>query len=379
MLNRQELVDLSQFRDSTRRPVVSLYLKVDRQSPEPKHVIRFKNLVQQAEERRDDFSTDTWQAIINDLERARATIRDEYARGSQSLVIFSSGDNLWKTYELPYEVPTALYLEERPVVRPLFRLLQRFDRYLAILADQHRARLFMVTPDGAEEVAVREQEFPTGERDQGGWAQGRFERHREQYVHHHYKAAGELAFDIFRQRGYNGLVLLGTEENTSDFRNELHPYLQKLVLASEPMSPGANTKAVGTRVMEIARAARRERQRRLLDDFEAEMKSAGPLAVARLEETLQATQQGKVMTLLLREDLKAEGGRCSQCDALTIESGGECPYCGGTIVRVNDVVESLVSRAYQQDAEVIFLATDGDADRLQPYGGIGATLRFPHT
>ncbi|HBY95643.1 MAG: Vms1/Ankzf1 family peptidyl-tRNA hydrolase [Ardenticatenaceae bacterium] len=378
MLNRQELVTLSQCHDST-RPVVSLYLKVDRQSPEPKHVIRFKNLVQQAEERRGDFSTDTWQSITDDLERARATIRDEYARGSQSLVIFGSGEHLWKVYELPYEVPTALYLEEQPVLRPLFRLLQRFDRYLAILVDQHRARLFMVTPDGAEEVAVTEQEFPIGEHDQGGWAQGRFERHREHHVHRHYKAANDLAFEIFRHRGYNGVVLLGTEETTSALREELHPYLQKLVLASEPMSLDASASTVGRRVMEIARGARRERQRQMLDDFEAEIKSSGALAVEGLEETLRATQQGQLLTLLLQEDLKVEGGRCSQCDALTIETQGDCPYCGGTIVRLDDVVESLVSRAYQQDAEVIFLATDGGASRLKPYGGIGATLRFALT
>lgn len=377
MLNRQDLVDLSQFQD-TRGPVVSLYLKVDRQSPEPKHVIRFKNLVQEAEERRGDFSNETWQSIAGDLERARATIRDEYARGSQSLVIFAAGDRLWKVYELPYEVPTALYLEERPVVRPLFRLLQRFDRDLAILVDQHHARLFLVTPDGADEVAATEQEFRMGDHDEGGWAQGRFERHREHHVHRHYKAANDLAFEIFRHRGYNGIVLLGTEENTSALREELHPYLKAMVLSSEPMSMEATTKTVGTRVMEIAREARRERQRELLDAFEAEMKSAGSLAVAGLEETLRATQQGELLALLVQEDLRVEGGRCSQCDALTIETSGECPYCGGGIVRLDDVIEHLVARAYQQNADVIFLATDGDASRLKPYGGIGATLRFPH-
>lgn len=377
MLNRQDLVDLSQFQD-TRGPVVSLYLKVDRQSPEPKHVIRFKNLVQEAEERRGDFSNETWQSIAGDLERARATIRDEYARGSQSLVIFAAGDRLWKVYELPYEVPTALYLEERPVVRPLFRLLQRFDRDLAILVDQHHARLFLVTPDGADEVAATEQEFRMGDHDEGGWAQGRFERHREHHVHRHYKAANDLAFEIFRDRGYNGIVLLGTEENTSALREELHPYLKEMVLSSEPMSMEATTKTVGTRVMEIAREARRERQRDLLDAFEAEMKSAGSLAVAGLEETLRATQQGELLALLVQEDLRVEGGRCSQCDALTIETSGECQYCGGGIVRLDDVIEHLVARAYQQNADVIFLATDGDASRLKPYGGIGATLRFPH-
>ena len=378
MLNRQDLVELSQFQDSS-RPVLSLYLKVDRQSPEPKHFIRFKNLVQQTEERRNEFSTETWQAIENDLERARATVRDEYARGGQSLVIFAAGDQLWKTYQLPYEIPSNLWLEERPVLRPLFRLLQRFDRYLAILADQQHTRLFMVTPDRAEEVAVQQEEIPMVERDQGVWAQGRFDRHREHHVQRLYKATSDLGLDLLHQRGFNGIVLLGTEETTSALRDELHPYLQKHILAAEPMSTDATTKMIGNRVMEIAREARRERQRKILDDFEAEVKSAGNLAVAGLEETLRATQQGQLMTLLLHEELEAEGGRCTQCDALTVETGGECPYCGGVIARVNDVVESLVSQAYQQDAEVIFLASDGDASRLEPYGNIGATLRFALT
>lgn len=378
MLNRQELVELSQFR-SQERPVVSLYLEVDRQSAEPKHHIRFKNLVQEIEERRDEFPHETWQAISADLERARFAVRDEYARGGQGLVIFACGDLLWQTYRLPYEIASALHLEERPVLRPLFRFLQRFDRDLAILADQHHARLFMITPDGVEEVGGTEQQFPIPDHDQGGWSQNRYERHREQQVQRHYKAANDLAFNLLQQQGFNGLVLFGTEENTGTLRDVLHPYLERLVLACEPMSQDATAKQVRDRVLEIAHSARRERQHKLLDAFEAEIRSLGLLAVAGLESTLRATQHGQLLTLFLQEDLRAEGGVCGQCDALTIEASGDCPYCGGQIRRLSDVVEALVGRAYAQDAEVIFLAADGEAGRLQQYGGIGATLRFPLT
>lgn len=374
MLNRQELLSLSQFRDAS-RPVLSLYLKIDRQSPESKHLIRFKNLIQSLDEERERYDQETWEAIEADLERARGSLRDDQVKRGQSLALFACGDQLWQSFSLPYEIPSAIMLDEAPRVRPLFRQLQRFDRYLAILTDQQESRLFIVTPDGAEGVGMLANDISTTD-DEGIWSQPRLARQREAHIHRHFKEAAEMAFSIYRSRGFNGIVLLGTEGTTSAFRETLHPYLSNLVLAAQPMAMESSLKEIADCVMEIARATRRQRQHELIERWEDEVLSAGQLATAGLEQTLRAAQQGQIMALLVEEEMEAAGGRCQQCEALLIEAGGECPYCSGEIRRLDDVVEALVASALHQDADVIFLASDGEAARLTPHGGIGATLRF---
>jgi peptide subunit release factor 1 (eRF1) len=378
MLNRQELLELSQLRDE-RRPVVSLYLNVDRQAADPQFLTRFKNLRQSLEQVRDQYDDATWQAIERDLDKARATLSNDGVRQGQSVAIFADGDALWRSYTLPYETSNTLTVGEGPRLRPLFRLLQRFDRYLAILTDNQNTRLFMVTPAGAEALAsVVNDVTPRGHTD-GMWSESRMEHQRDAHIQRHFKDGAERAFGFFRERGFNGVVLLGTEETTSGFREELHPYLQNLVLASHPMPIDAPIKEIGERVLSLAHNARRERQHRLIGTWEDEVKSAGHLATAGLEQTLQAAQQGQIMTMLVQENLEVAGGRCQQCSALLIETSGNCPYCNGSVKALDDVIEALVASAFAQDAEVIFLANDGEAPRLTPHGGIGATLRFAAT
>ncbi|MBA3531109.1 MAG: hypothetical protein H0T73_04215, partial [Ardenticatenales bacterium] len=370
MLDRQALLTLSQYRNSE-RPIVSLYLTVDRNAPEDKYLIQMKNMMAEAEAQRDSLGAEQWQQVHADLERARDWVRENYVRGGQSVAIFACGAGLWKTFSLPYELPTALTLGSEARVRPLYRLLQRFERYLAILTDARDARVFLATPDETREVAQVEDDTP-GRHDQGGWAQSRIQRHQDKMVEEHLSNAAELAFRLFQQEGFDGIVLMGTEERTSHLEALLHPYLLQRVLARVPMEMEASSREVGSKTMELGREQRRSRQTEQLDTWSNSLKG-GNQGVAGLSDTLRAAQQGQLMTLIMREDLFMEGGRCKQCGVLTEQPNGNCDYCNGPIHHLEDVMEALTAAAIDQGAELIFLATDGGADRLNDYGGVGAT------
>ncbi len=373
MLDRQVLSRLSQYRNNE-RPVVSLYLNVDRNAPEDKYMIHMKNMLSEVEERREEMRTEQYQAVRGDMERTREWVRDNYVRGGQSVAIFACGDELWETFSIPYPLPTQVFLGNRARLRPLFRLLQRFERYLAILSDARDARVFMVTPDETREVAQVEDDTP-GRHEQGGWSQARFQRHQDKMVEEHLSNAAGLAFNLFQDRGFEGVVLLGTEDRTNRLEEHLHPYLSQRVLARVPMEMDANAREIGETALEQARAQRRTRQSELLDVWDDNLGGSGP-AVSGLADTLQAAQQGQLMTLLLSEALEGEGGKCQQCGALTMQSEGTCDYCGGELRHFDDVAEALLRSALDQGAEILFIATDGDANRLDEHGGVGAILRY---
>ncbi|MGH2544412.1 MAG: Vms1/Ankzf1 family peptidyl-tRNA hydrolase [Ardenticatenaceae bacterium] len=375
MLDRQTLSKLSKYR-SQKRPVVSLYLAVDRDAPADKHMIHMKNMMGEVEKRRDEMSTEQWQAVQRDMERARAWVREHDVRGGKSVAIFACGADLWEAFSIPYPLPTDLTLSDRPRLRPLFRLLQRFEHYLAILSDARDARVFLVTPEETREIAQVEDDTP-GRHDQGGWSQARFQRHQDKKVEEHLAHAADLAFRLFQRRGFDGVVLMGTEDRTSLLEEQLHPYLSQRVLDRVPMEMEANARTVGETALRIARAARRDRQSELLDAWEDAL-GGGP-GVAGLRDTLQAAQQGQLMTLFVSENLHAEGGKCQQCGALTEHSEGTCDYCGGAIRHFDDITEALTAAALDQGAELLFLASDGDAKRLEEHGGVGALLRYATT
>ncbi len=374
MLDRQALLRLSQFRRSD-RPVVTLYLKIDRTSSEPKHVIRLKNLLAEAEAQRSKFNA-VWEEVQRDLERVSAYVRDAYAQGAQHLAVFACGDELFEAFSLPYELPTALHLESIPVLRPLFRQLQRYERYAAVLVTQRLGRVFFVTPDAVEEVVAFEDEIPP-RHDQGGWAQARLQRHHDEAVYQHLKRVADVVFELFQARGFSGLVMFGTEEITSALRELLHPYVQDRVIATTPMDITATTKDVGQTTLSLARERRRERQRELLELFESEVHRQGGRAVGGFKNVIAAVQEGRVQVLLVNETCDVTGGRCQQCGALTTATSGECDYCGGQVEPLRDGLEPVVAGAFQQGADVLFLSGRSEQARLEPFEGIGAILRYP--
>lgn len=376
MLEHESLSNLSQYR-SNDAPVISLYLRVDREAPDDKHLIHLKNLAAQTEEHKERYSHEGWQQLQADLARIREWVRDnsETVRGGEGLALFSCGDDLWQSFSVPYELPTGITLSDRPRLRPLYRLLQRFERYLAILTDARDARVFMVTPDGAREVAQVEDDTP-GRHDQGGWSQARFQRHQDKMVEEHLDHAATRAFALFQNEGFDGLVLLGTDERTSSLLDHLHPYLRQRVLARQPMDMEATAQQVGDSTLAVAREQRWARHGEQLAQWEGAIKGSTGLGTGGLAETLRAAQQKQLMVLLMREDLVAEGGACKQCGALTDLADGACEYCGGPLQHFDDVTEALTAAAMEQGAELLFLASENGARHLDNYGGVGAILRY---
>ncbi len=374
MLTPDDLHALRSF-NSAQYPVVSLYLHIAKGTPdESKFLLELKNLLTELESKREQWTTSQWESVSHDIARIREFVRDAYAGGATDLCVFAcQGDDLWKTFTLSYAVPTRLHVHNHAQVKPLLRLLEKYSPSCTTLVDQNRARIFLAHGDQLEERLDMTGGVP-GRHDQGGWAQARLQRQHDQAVLHHLKSTAEEIFKIYQAEPFDGLILGGTDEIISQFRDLLHPYLRERVWDTFPMEMMVNLRDLSDQVQEVTQQARRNEHRSLLQQLRDGV-GTGTKAVSGLEPVIAALQKGQVQTLLAPVGFRQEGARCTKCNALTSEYRETCGYCGGDLAVVPDVVEDVLQQAFDQGCRIC--SPEGDvAEELNAEGGIGALLRY---
>ncbi|MBV8430845.1 MAG: hypothetical protein JO244_06775 [Solirubrobacterales bacterium] len=104
----------------------------------------------------------------------------------------------------------------------------------------------------------------------------------------------------------------------------------------------------------------------------ADAVGAGRRGVEGLEPTLQALNERRVQTLVLRPDFDGKARGCPGDGMLVGPGVEECPGDGSETVEVEHVREAVVEAAIAQDAEVMVIRHHED----QPGQGIAAILRF---
>jgi len=96
-------------------------------------------------------------------------------------------------------------------------------------------------------------------------------------------------------------------------------------------------------------------------------------AAVGLSDTLEALQEHRARLLLVAAGYEASGYRCQRCRYLTLVEQHECPLCGGPVEQVQDITDTMVHRALEQDTAVEIVR--GNA-MLEEAGSVGALLRY---
>ncbi len=377
MLSRMELEQLSRYRNP-KYPVTSFFLNIDKGSPDEQKInIRLKNVLARAEAQRARWTRAQQESLDQDLERIKHFVREQSVRGGSAVAIFAcSADGFWQTYTFPHRLSNAIYFNHSPYVKPLFRLLDRYKSCVTVLVGKGKTRIFLIQGDHVQEQENVQTPVPK-RHEQGGWAQARLQRAHDEAVGHHLKITADQLFELYRQTEFSKLVVAGTEPVVSEFKEVLHPYLKERLVGTLALGMTAGSKTVKERTEALVHEAELREAEELVDKLENEVGS-GERGVTGLRETLRAIQKGQVMTLLVNDGYTEAGKRCIQCGNLTLRAEPRCPYCGGKLEPVPDVVSEILDRAFEQDCEVKVL--DGDpGDRLASVGRIGALLRFKVT
>ena len=373
----EQLRELAGFR-AEQGCAVSLYVALDASDVPTAAGVESKvnSLLGQAErlvdERKRALGRVEREALKGDLERIRAWFDDGFDRqGARGVAVFASGlDNFWSTLTTAVPVADDVRLAADLYLAPLARLVGRTDATLVARVGRERGTVYRLRGRQLVEIADESETVP-GQHDQGGWSQGRYERHIDEMVERHWRRVAETLDACVRSLSGARVVLVGAEDMRSEFEemlsNEVKGCLAGWATAAAHLEGSALLDAV-TPVLDDWWAGREET---LLDRWREESGRNGR-ASAGWEQTLEAASDGRVELLLVQEGSDRPAFQCPQCGRAQ-SSDGSCPLDGTTMESRDGGLDLALHQTLAHGGSVHVLR---DRQDLAPVGGVAALLRF---
>jgi peptide chain release factor subunit 1 len=373
----EQLRELAGFR-AEQGCAVSLYVALDASDVPTAAGVESKvnSLLGQAErlvdERKRALGRVEREALKGDLERIRAWFDDGFDRqGARGVAVFASGlDNFWSTLTTAVPVADDVRLAADLYLAPLARLVGRTDATLVARVGRELGTVYRLRGRQLFEIADESETVP-GQHDQGGWSQGRYERHIDEIVERHWRRVAETLDACVRSLSGARVVLVGAEDMRSEFEemlsNEVKGCLAGWATAAAHLEGSALLDAV-TPVLDNWWAGREET---LLDRWREESGRNGR-ASAGWEQTLEAASDGRVELLLVQDGTDRPAFQCPQCGRAQ-SSDGSCPLDGTTMESRDGGLDLALHQTLAHGGSVHVLR---DRQDLAPVGGVAALLRF---
>jgi peptide chain release factor subunit 1 len=314
---------------------------------------------------------DEREALKADVERVREALQagDIAQNGTRAVAVYAcSPADLLEVVRLRRPVDSGVVLDRAPHVEPLVADAAS-ERWSVVLANRRNARLFVGDGGGLEETDRVEDDVHS-QHDQGGWSQARYQRGVEKEKDDHLVHVAEVAFDAYKRRGFDRLLIGAPDELVNDLKSKLHPYLRERIVGRVHLdvenSGLDDVKAAAAKAIEDwSRRCERAALDRLVEGV-----GRGGRGAAGLAAVLQALNEQRVEILLVADGFRSAGGR--DTDTGMLFAGDHGPD-GRELERCENIVEPAIEKAIEQSAKVIKVLHHDD---LGPLGGIGAVLRY---
>lgn len=303
------------------------------------------------------------------VEHVRAGLDRSRVRG---LAMFSSsGSGFWRVYELPVPVRDQVVVNNTPAVRQLEVVLDEYERFGVLLADRQRARMFVFELGEVVESDEQFDRLPRNDDDDHSHSKDKTRDHVAAHVSQHLRHAANVAFEVFKTKSFDHLILGAPDEIAAQLESVLHPYLRERVRARCNVAVGASADEVRSAALQVESAVEREKETEAVARLR-DAAGAGRKGVTGVDATLAALAERRVETLLVSAGFETPGWRCGECGHVA-RVGPACPIDGATMHEVADVVEEAVEEALAQHCRVEICVDNADLDVL---GRIGALLRY---
>jgi peptide subunit release factor 1 (eRF1) len=264
-----------------------------------------------------------------------------------------------------------VYACPQPHLYHLARLDEQYPRYAAVLTDTNTARIFVFGLDhaiSAEDVRGKKVHRVKV----GGWSQARYQRRVGNAHQEHAKEVMERLAQIVREDKISHIILAGDQVVIPLLQEQLPREMVSMVevmkLDIHASEQDVLTATLAKLLEQEARTAA-EKVDRLMQQYRAR-----GLAVAGLEETLEALANGQVDEVLISGALEESHPLPEEVRAILAP---ELPDSeGGTASeepRQASLPDLLVTKARQSGATVTMIE---DAALLESVGGVGAFLRW---
>jgi peptide chain release factor subunit 1 len=377
MISKSDLDAIVARKAAPGSPVLSVYLDID-QSKTVNLKRRFEaslhDMLRSLEDQLDESVRSSFSA---DARRVRQYVSALEPQAKGWICFADDSEDFFWTREIKAPVRNIARWDDTPYMVPLLEVLDEYERYGVVLADKEQARLFTVFIGAIAEhydafAPAPVQRFKTTGTDQ--WLSARrFQKKAEMHVHWHLKHVAELLDKLVDQYGFDRLLLAGPVEATSELQQLLSKRLRSRVAEKLSLPIKANAAEILEAALKVERDVERQREKEMVENLI--IGDAHHPSALGLERTVYALCEERVWRLIYAAGFRPEGGRCGNCGMLFAKVEGSCDYCGGSIKRIDDLIEQMVERVLDQDGKVEQVAGDA-ALRLQQVGSIGAVLRF---
>jgi peptide chain release factor subunit 1 len=321
---------------------------------------------------RTDLTHEQRVALKADFERIATWFDDEFERdGSQGLAVFAAGlDNFWRTLALPQPVRDSAKVSSDFYVAPLVSLVSRGDGTIVAVVGREQGQLYRLRAGRLEEIAEHYDEQP-GQHDQGGWSQGRYQRHIEKLVQEHLKGVAQELDRSKRQLRAPKIVLVCSDEMRSEFTDALSAEVRESLVGWTQAQAHAGPGAILQAVTPVLEAAESKEEAEVIERWREEA-GRNARAASGWEQTLEASSDARVELLLFREGADRPAYRCRACGRAAV-SEGSCPLDGTRLEPTDSGLDLAVHQTLANGGAVWAIRHHED---LAPAEGVGALLRF---
>ena len=318
-------------------------------------------------ESKEGLSSEERTALKADVQRVRDVLAgsDLTSNGTRGVAVYACGElDVLEVLKLRRPIASKVVLDRTAFIEPLV-LQGTHEQWMVLLTNRRAARIFVGAGEELEETD-RIVDDVHSQHVQGGWSQTNYQRSIEKDVSDHIGRAAELAFEIYKKRSLDRVLVGAPEELLGELKGKLHPYLRERIAGKVAIDiENASLDDVRAEVGRAMEAHARKFEREALDRL-VEAVGRGGRGAAGIAQVLDALNQARVETLLIAENFRAGGRR-------DIEAGLLLPEDADSGEPVEDIVEPAIEKAIEQSASPLVVRYHDD---LQPLGGIGAVLRF---
>jgi peptide subunit release factor 1 (eRF1) len=314
------------------------------------------------------------QLPVDVLQRVGDYLDFEFDWRPRGLAIFVS-DDLWQVVPLPIAVPVQSVWAAQAYVRPLSDVIDRFGAYNVALIDRQSLRVFSVRM--GEILAQTEALGEALKRHrQGGWSAQIYQRRQDNLATQNLKQSAEALEAFNEETGVRRLVLGGSPDVLTQFREVLSRHLQEQIVGEFNADISASNHKALQLSLDVAQQADAAQERALVAEAITAANKGGQ-GVIGMADTVYALHQGRARLLLVSETFHDGAHVCVHCGSVSAEAHSlpaECPLCGhDTVTRVDDVANLALRKAIETGAAVNIVRANAELDRA---GGMAALLRY---
>jgi len=372
---REQLEKLANFEPQT-LPVISLYLNLAADQHGRDRYDTFTRKIFAERQRAFRDGTRERASFDRDVERIQTYLSNQVERSANAVAVFAcaGAEDFFEAVQL--QVPLdehSLFVGPVPHLYPLAKLVDRYPRYAAVVADTHRARI-VVFSLGEVEQKRDVTSVKTRRNSMGGWSQARYQRRAENFHLRHIKEVVETLDRIVSAENIPHIIVVGDEVVEPLVQGQLPQRLIDKLVDVVRLEHDVPENELLSATLKILHEKDAEDDRECVEEVIGAWQANG-LGVVGPEATLQALTLGQVDELLIAgsadnlEAIQQLPPDTSKGETIARTSSATGEADAGRV----ELAGELIRRAEQTGATVRFIE---DPELLNDYGGVGALLRF---